>query len=436
MDVRPAKGIGRLVRARREQRMREEDMGSVELDDACLERRPETGPAIDPRGLLGDRDRRVGVGRCGQQEVAALGREGEQPVVHEVVERLWHRERLPRLDRDTFPPKRADDLERVERVAAGRAVNLDEQRARKRDPEIALHDPVERRGIERADRELGEPPRRKRPAELRGEQALERGAAREEHADELVPQPPGRVHQRARRRGVEPLGVVHRDHEGTVGREPAERVEHRHADGVRIGHRALVVAEQESARERPSLRRRERREGVVEHRVQEVAEAGERERDLPLGGPRAQHEEPALARILDPRLPERRLAHAGLPLEDERSCAVGDPGNEAQRATRARRRGRRWRSASAQDIVRLRTSGEQCAGPEPMRDTRQIEYTIFRQPELEWVPRGDDDPRTVARLSDSMTQSRANLWRYPPGARGRRHADNVQEEVFVVLEGR
>ena len=62
-------------------------------------------------------------------------------------------------------------------------------------------------------------------------------------------------------------------------------------------------------------------------------------------------------------------------------------------------------------------------------------YTIFRQDELEWVPRGDDDPRTVARLSDSMTRSRANLWRYPPGTRGRRHADNVQEEVFVVLDG-
>ena len=70
-----------------------------------------------------------------------------------------------------------------------------------------------------------------------------------------------------------------------------------------------------------------------------------------------------------------------------------------------------------------------------MRDTRPIGYTIFRQPELEWVLRGDDDPRTVARLSDSMTRSRANLWRYPPGTRGRRHADNAQEEVFVVLDG-
>jgi mannose-6-phosphate isomerase-like protein (cupin superfamily) len=34
-----------------------------------------------------------------------------------------------------------------------------------------------------------------------------------------------------------------------------------------------------------------------------------------------------------------------------------------------------------------------------------------------------------------MIHSRANIWRYPPGARGKRHADHVQEEVFVVLEG-
>ena len=34
-----------------------------------------------------------------------------------------------------------------------------------------------------------------------------------------------------------------------------------------------------------------------------------------------------------------------------------------------------------------------------------------------------------------LTESRARLWRYPPHTRGRRHADNGQEEVFVVLEG-
>jgi len=62
-------------------------------------------------------------------------------------------------------------------------------------------------------------------------------------------------------------------------------------------------------------------------------------------------------------------------------------------------------------------------------------FTIFRQSEVEWEPRGDESGRAIARLSDSMTQSRANIWRYPPGARGKRHADLAQEEVFVVLDG-
>jgi quercetin dioxygenase-like cupin family protein len=30
---------------------------------------------------------------------------------------------------------------------------------------------------------------------------------------------------------------------------------------------------------------------------------------------------------------------------------------------------------------------------------------------------------------------RANIWRMPAGARGRRHRELVQEELFVVLEG-
>jgi len=62
-------------------------------------------------------------------------------------------------------------------------------------------------------------------------------------------------------------------------------------------------------------------------------------------------------------------------------------------------------------------------------------YAIFHDHELEWHPRREGDPRLVAELSESMTRSRANLFRYPPGATGRRHIDPVQEEVFVVLDG-
>ena len=59
---------------------------------------------------------------------------------------------------------------------------------------------------------------------------------------------------------------------------------------------------------------------------------------------------------------------------------------------------------------------------------------IFRLEELEWVER--DDGRRLARLSDGMAQQRANLWRLPPHAKGVRHREKVQEEVFLVLEGR
>jgi mannose-6-phosphate isomerase-like protein (cupin superfamily) len=64
-----------------------------------------------------------------------------------------------------------------------------------------------------------------------------------------------------------------------------------------------------------------------------------------------------------------------------------------------------------------------------------VGYSIFQAGELEFVPRGEDDPRSLARLSDALAESRANVWRYPPGARGRRHRETGQEEVFVVLDG-
>jgi len=46
-------------------------------------------------------------------------------------------------------------------------------------------------------------------------------------------------------------------------------------------------------------------------------------------------------------------------------------------------------------------------------------------------------PRHYVEITDetALKNSRARLWRYPPGTRGRRHADKVQEEVFVVVSG-
>ena len=62
-------------------------------------------------------------------------------------------------------------------------------------------------------------------------------------------------------------------------------------------------------------------------------------------------------------------------------------------------------------------------------------YTIFHADDLDWQPRREGDPRLAAGISEGLTQTRANLFRYPPGAVGRRHIDPIQEEVFVVLAG-
>jgi quercetin dioxygenase-like cupin family protein len=67
-------------------------------------------------------------------------------------------------------------------------------------------------------------------------------------------------------------------------------------------------------------------------------------------------------------------------------------------------------------------------------------YAIVLPGELEWTarPHEPDEPaRHVAELQDrgGFTGTRANVWRYEPGARGRRHVHAEQEETFVVLAG-
>jgi mannose-6-phosphate isomerase-like protein (cupin superfamily) len=64
-----------------------------------------------------------------------------------------------------------------------------------------------------------------------------------------------------------------------------------------------------------------------------------------------------------------------------------------------------------------------------------VAYTVFQGDAHEWQDRDDGSGRKVARFSDAMSEARANIWRYPAGAKGRRHADHVQEETFVILAG-
>jgi uncharacterized cupin superfamily protein len=63
-------------------------------------------------------------------------------------------------------------------------------------------------------------------------------------------------------------------------------------------------------------------------------------------------------------------------------------------------------------------------------------FTIFRPDERTFqAPQRGDQRRGLAPLSNALHNMRANIWRLPPGSRGARHLEHVQEEMFVVLEG-
>ena len=67
-------------------------------------------------------------------------------------------------------------------------------------------------------------------------------------------------------------------------------------------------------------------------------------------------------------------------------------------------------------------------------------YRVIRPEELEWEAR-PSEPGEPRRYTSQLTEragyrhARANVWRYEPGARGRRHRHPRQDETFVVVRG-
>jgi mannose-6-phosphate isomerase-like protein (cupin superfamily) len=69
-----------------------------------------------------------------------------------------------------------------------------------------------------------------------------------------------------------------------------------------------------------------------------------------------------------------------------------------------------------------------------------VQFSSVDPAALVWETRphaGDEPARHVAELSEVLriAHLRANIWRYEPGAKGRRHVHAEQEEIFVVLSG-
>jgi quercetin dioxygenase-like cupin family protein len=69
-----------------------------------------------------------------------------------------------------------------------------------------------------------------------------------------------------------------------------------------------------------------------------------------------------------------------------------------------------------------------------------VGFTVLRLDDLDWETRPSEPGearRHVAGLTElaGLQHSRGSLWRYEPGAKGRRHREPVQEETFVVVRG-
>ena len=160
-----------------------------------------------------------------------------------------------------------------------------QQWPRQCDPEVALHDLVQRREIERADVQL---------ATIRGapqfvhKRALESHAAGEQGTDVLAFESSHGVRERPRRRRVEPLDVVDCDKKVTGARKSSESVEQRNTSRMRIGRRALDVLEDERTRECRALTSGKGRQRLVENRVEKIAETGEAQSSLARRGLRSQ----------------------------------------------------------------------------------------------------------------------------------------------------
>ena len=69
-----------------------------------------------------------------------------------------------------------------------------------------------------------------------------------------------------------------------------------------------------------------------------------------------------------------------------------------------------------------------------------MSYTVIPAGDHAWEERpspGSDEARLAADVTAEagLSNSRARIWRLPPGTRGRRHAEHTQEEAFVVFAG-
>ncbi len=319
----PLRGRG-AVDGRREQRMSEADIALVDLDR--LGRHGGVEDVTADAGGVQQLD--VGAAERGdrQQRVARRRVERGEPVADEPLERLRDAEDRSRVSPRRAPAQGPCQLEGEERIATGDLVHAVERHPRKGLAEPLSHQPVHRPQAERTDPQ---------PLEAivghevdAGRLAVRDDATGEKQSHVLRVQPANGERQRVGGRAVEPLDVVDGDDHFALPCEGSERAERRNPRRQRPRRLTLRVLQQQRNLERAAPRRRQQREQVGEHALEQVTEAGVREAALCLRGTGGEHTYATSRRGVDACEPERRLADPRRALDEKRSQTCARRGEE------------------------------------------------------------------------------------------------------------
>ena len=255
----------------------------------------------------------VGRERDGEQEPPDRRPEPRDPRAEELLHRVGQRQVVAHVERPSLG-ERAADLEREQRVAECRVGDPSDELAGKIEAEPLGEDAPEGAHAQRLDLE----PRKPRRPERRLERRLALRACREEKAHGNAVEPARGEGERVGGRAVEPLDVVDRDEDGLPGGERAEGAQEADRDRRAFGRRPRRRRAKQRDLERVQLRGREPAELGRDDAVEQVDQRRERVLGLGVGGSRREDAKTALARSVDARLPERRLADSGAADEHER----------------------------------------------------------------------------------------------------------------------
>ena len=241
---------GLLLDGHREERVGEANPPRAQRDHLCVNRRLEIDRLTKRR--LEQLGRRVRAHRRDEQRVSDTFGQHAKALGEKLAEILGDRKCAVELDAPAAVLERSGDVEGEERIPAGHLVKPPQRRPRERHAQARAEQLVQRTQAQRADADPGDSVRQ-RALQLERRTPAAVAASRHQHTDGLHAKAPHSEPDQVRRRRIEPLHVVDREHDRAPSRKRPERVEERERDRPSIRRRLRLVGKQQGDLERRPL---------------------------------------------------------------------------------------------------------------------------------------------------------------------------------------